>query len=136
MKAKIYSLAPMLEVRGVEETVQYYSDKLGFSVVLVAKSDDLATYGVVERDGLELHFLERADRKETIVQSGLHASVEDVDALYQEFKDNGAFAQGFPRALDAIREHPPEDKVYGLRDFIFVDPNGYILLFGQPLKND
>ena len=39
----------------------------------------------------------------------------------------------FPRQLDAIREHSPEDKEYGMRDVILVDPNGYILVFGQPL---
>jgi len=35
--------------------------------------------------------------------------------------------------LDDIRGHPPEDKTYGLRDIIFVGPEGYILVFGQPL---
>lgn len=131
---RLTALAPMLAVSNVLETVAYYRDRLGFSVIFVAESDDLATYGVVCRDNLAVHFFEVTGSDPAQVTAGISITVNDVDALYRELQGRGAFAADFPRHLDNIREHPPEDKVYGMRDLIFVDPNGYTLVWGHPLS--
>ena len=133
MKPELQSISPMLAVKDVAVTAAYYRDCLDFKISFVAESDSIATYGVVYRDEFDIHFLEDPLRDSADVRSGLNATVNDVDSLYEQFKAANAFAEGFPRHLDAIREHPPEDKEYGMRDMIFVDPNGYILVFGQPL---
>lgn len=133
MQKAIESLAPIFEVPSVAEAAAFYRDKLGFTVAFVAESPRLATYGAVHRDGWEIHFMERHARDVSDVRSGMYVTVADADALYHEFRERGAFDTAFPRHLAAIREHPPEDKEYGLRDMIFVDPNGYILAFGHPL---
>ena len=133
MNAILKSVAPMLAVKDVAATAAYFRDCLGFSISFVAESDSIATYGVVQRDGFEVHFLEDPGRDSSEVRSGINVMVDNVDMLYQEFADASAFDDAFPRHLDAIREHPPEDKEYGMRDIIFVDPDGYILVFGQPL---
>ena len=122
----------MLSVPRVPEAVAYYRDRLGFDVHLVYEDDSIPDYGVVSRDGFEVHLFEDLTRDVTEVRGGISATVDDVDAFFEELKDRGAFASDFPRHLDAIREHGPEDKHYGRRDMIFVDPNGYILVFGQP----
>ena len=54
----------------------------------------------------------------------------------REFEQRGAFGPSFPVQHDAIREHPPEDKPYGMRDFLFVEPNGYIVIVGQPIEGE
>lgn len=136
MGTTLKSLAPILEVVSVADAVAFYCDKLGFSEVFIAESPHLATYAAVHRDGFAVHFIEQGGRDASDVRSGINIMVDDVDALYLEFKERGAFAEGFPRHLDAIREHPPEDKEYGMRDIIFVDPNGYILVFGHPLGDE
>ena len=133
MRSTVESVAPMLAVRDVAETATYYERCLGFDVSFVAQSETLSGYAVVNRDGFEIHFLEDVGRDPMEVRSGISVSVNNVDAIYAEFKNANAFAEDFPRHLDAIREHPPEDKDYGRRDIIFVDPNGFILVFGQPL---
>ena len=133
MKLTLESLAPMLAVKDVKATVSYFCECLGFEKLFVAESDTIDTYGVVTRDGNDIHFLETTNRSNEETRCGINVYVSDVDALYEEFKSNGAFHEDFPRDLDSIREHPPEDKEYGLRDFIFVESNGYILVFGQPL---
>ena len=129
----IESLSPMLAVQDVAGTANYFRDCLGFKISFIAESDSLATYAAVHRDGFEIHFLEDPHRDANEVRSGINVVVRDVDEFFEEIKNANAFASGFPRHLDAIREHPPEDKEYGMRDLIFVDPNGYILVFGQPL---
>ena len=123
----------MLAVAHVAETATYYQQCLGFEISFVMESDSLPAYAIVHRDEFEIHFLEDISRDSSDVRSGFNAMVNDVDRLYEEFRSANAFAEGFPRHLDAIREHPPEDKEYGMRDMIFVDPNGYILVFGHPL---
>ena len=133
MKAKLESIAPMLAVQDVAAAAKYYQDCLGFEVLFVAESDSIAAYAAVQRDGFEVHFLEDSGRKPSEIRSGINVTTADIDRLYDEFKNSGAFDKEFPRHLDAIREHGPEDKEYGMRDIIFVDPNGYILVFGQPL---
>ena len=48
--------------------------------------------------------------------------VEDVDAAYEEFKGRGL------EPVDA-----PEDKFYGVREFLVKDPDGYYYAFAQRL---
>jgi hypothetical protein len=57
-----------------------------------------------------------------------------VDIVYEGLQQRGAFGENFPNAYDAIREHPPEDKAYGMCDLIMVDPNGYIVVFAHPIE--
>ena len=133
MTATLKSVAPMLAVKDVAGTAKYFQDCLGFNISFIAESDSLATYAAVNRDGFAIHFLEDPGRNPSEVRSGINVMVDDVDRLYEEFQEAKAFDKDFPRHLDAIREHPPEDKEYGMRDIIFVDPNGYILVFGHPL---
>lgn len=66
----IRCLAPMLEVKSVANAVAYYRDSLGFRICFVAESELLRTYGVVERDGFEVHFFEDALRDADEVRSG------------------------------------------------------------------
>ncbi len=135
MAPTLKGLAPILTVDSVSDAVAYYRDCLGFTVSLFAESDSLPTYAIVARDDFEIHFCEGAGRDESRGAIGVSVRVDDVDALYLELKNNGAFAADFPRDLDIIREHGPENKEYGMRDIIFVDPHGFVLVFGQPLQD-
>ena len=132
-QVRIENIAPMLVVPDVEQTVAYYRDKLGFSVRFVMVSPRLSTYAVVFRDNYQVHFTQGTQLDAPSSKGGVALTVDDVDALYAELKSRGAFSADFPAVYDDIREHPPEDKEYGIRDLIMVDCNGFILVFGQPL---
>ena len=131
---EFHEIAPMLGVPDVEATAKYYEAKLGFEIEFVATGTDLPSYAVVYRDGFYLHFIERDVCLEPGILGGVNISVDDVDQYYQELQERGALRADFPTAFPAIREHSPEDKEYGRRDMILVDPNGYILVFGQDLE--
>ncbi len=133
MKPRLESLAPVLDVRDVTEAAAYYRDKLGFEILFIAESPHLAPYAGVYRDGFLIHFLEQPSRDISDLRSGFNATVSDVDALYRELQQRGGLAAGFPRTFQSFREHPPEDKDYGMRDLSLVDPDGYILVFGHPV---
>ncbi|HIG73543.1 MAG TPA: hypothetical protein EYQ24_02885, partial [Bacteroidetes bacterium] len=75
----------------------------------------------------QIHFRQGTPPETPGVDGGVYLQVRDVDRFYAEIRERGAFGEGFPRAFAAIREHPPEDKDYRLRDTIFVDLNGYVV---------
>lgn len=132
-KTTVTQLAPMLTVPDVSATITYFRDRLGFAVNFHASHPGIPEYASVSRDGFAVHLLEGEPPSEPGANGGIHLYVGDVDILYQELRERGAFRHDFPQQYPAIREHPPEDKIYGLRDLIMLDPNGYILCFGQEL---
>ena len=127
------NVAAMFTVSDVAKSAAFYRDRLGFEITLLFESDHIDPYAIVERDGFEVHLAQRPGAVPDWMLVGINVHVADVDAIYAEFAANGAFDDAFPRNLDVIREHPPEDKEYGMRDFIFVDPDGYTHVFGQVL---
>jgi uncharacterized glyoxalase superfamily protein PhnB len=58
-----------------------------------------------------------------IVTGSLYINVEDVDALGDELRGRGV-------AVD----FGPTDQPHGMREIGLTDPNGYFLLFGQPIS--
>jgi predicted enzyme related to lactoylglutathione lyase len=112
--AQFYQGAPLLLVRDVSATADFYRTILGF------RSDsgaDTPEYSVVWRDNAAVH-LTRGDT----VPSGVRIFfwVKDVNALYDEVVARGA----------AIAV-PIETRPYRIRDFAIRDPNGVMVVCGQ-----
>ena len=133
MSLTVKHIAALLAVPNVEATAHYYRDKLGFTLNFYAPGSDISAYAEVERDGNIVHMMEGEKVDPPGTRGGLYIIVEDVDAVYDDLVKRGAFSNTFPKQYDAIREHPPETKQYGMRDLIMVDPNGYLVTFGQPI---
>ncbi|MEM7131076.1 MAG: VOC family protein [Chloroflexota bacterium] len=131
-QTNITEVVPMLVVPDLEATTRYYEEKLGFEIEFVL-DDDSMRYAVVHRNGFFIHFIGGHVESEPGAKGGVNISVTNADELYAEFQSKGAFSKSFPTSYTAMREHPPEDKAYGTRDFIMIDPNGYVLAFGHPL---
>ncbi|MFC4098163.1 VOC family protein [Paenibacillus xanthanilyticus] len=105
-------------VTDLEEAQRYYSDVLGFAV----------DGEFVMRDGVQFLFKEskvegavRPNRR-VGVELDTYIWVDDVNAVYQEFKASGA---------NII--FGPENMAYRMRDLIVEDLYGYRLCFGAPL---
>jgi len=107
---------PHLPVRNLRSTLDYYRDQLGFSDEWTAGTRD----GGIRRDHLRLLFAEDEnfvnDMNNSDHRLPLLWFVEDIDAIYQEFKNRGI------ALADDLRTHP-----YGLREFAFIDINGYYI---------
>jgi uncharacterized glyoxalase superfamily protein PhnB len=127
-------IVPILPVPDVAAAVDYYRDRLGFEVLFMHSPVGVGDYAGVSRGGCHIHFNQGAVPEAPDTGSALYLEVRDVDRFYEEVRERGAFAPDFPRVFPAIREHPPEDKDYGLRDTIFVDPNGYVICAGTPYE--
>ncbi len=137
------SMTPILAVSNLGVTLAYYTNALGFKVILRVPGDDgRLKHAEAVRDGIRIMFapalLHRvketaARRDEAPPPLGLGVDLyfeldEDIDEFYLDLLDR-----------DVIVEAPPETKYWGHRIIRCQDPDGYWLTFAQAItdeKND
>ncbi len=119
-------MCPFFIVSGVDQTVAFYRDKLGFKT-WHQEPEREPFFAIVGRDGAML-FIKAGEaeplpnsKRDSAMRWDAYVSVEDPDALAAEFVDRGV----------AFRV-PIEDTHDGLRGFEITDPDGYVLFFGRP----
>jgi hypothetical protein len=107
---------PHLPVRNLRLTLDYYRDQLGFSNEWMVGEKD----GGIRRDDLGLLFAEDPDFTDSLNNQQHRLPimwfVTNIDAIYLEFKNRNIALS------DTLRTHS-----YGLREFAFVDINGYLI---------
>jgi len=117
MKAKKFiRSAPHLPVRNLRQTLDYYCEILGFYEEWTFGDKD----GGIRRDDLRLLFGEEPGFINTINNENhrlpLMWFVDNIEEIYSEFRERNI------EIADALRTHP-----YGLREFAFIDINGYYI---------
>ena len=114
--------ASVLPVDNALETAKFYRDKLGFEIAFAW--GEPPHYAIVTRDeSVGIHFSEREDTSIKMQPCNVYIFVEDVGAVYEEYKSKG---------LEIFA--PPEDQDHGMREFEVQDMNGHFLTFGQELE--
>lgn len=120
MKARLKAVAPQLLVNDVVKTAEYYRDTLGFRIIGYAA--DPPVFAMVGRDDIEIHFGKMDEPGNTrpvreIRCEGVDAIlwVDDIDSLFNEFKQNKV------NVIEGIVQRP-----YG-REIVIEDCNGYQL---------
>lgn len=123
----------MLEVDDVRATADFYVDRLGFEVTnTLEEPDGDWAWANVRRGAVAFMFTERhthaddpdADHthpEEPVLTGSLYVNVDDVDALAAELTGK------------VVLDFGPADQPHGMREIGVTDPNGYFILFGQPL---
>jgi len=125
-----WQLAPVIGSQNVNKAVDYYCNVLGFTCpngVFQGAGDEGGVYGIIERDGIQLHIQIRrrdfqGDRDH--IESDIYFYVGDAESLCEEFRAAGG---------NIIRE-PMDGPNYELRDFVLGDPDGNRLIFGSAKK--
>src|SRR6186713_41753 len=117
MKSKKFiRCGPHLPVKNLRETLDFYRDTLGFSEEWTIGEND----GGIKRDEMRLLFAEDPEFVNIINNNGhrlpLMWFVDNIEEVFTEFKAKGI------DMVDHIRTHP-----YGLREFAFIDINGYYI---------
>jgi uncharacterized glyoxalase superfamily protein PhnB len=120
--SRIRTFAPQLLVDDLDGAIKFYSDVLGFSFGPPWRG----FYAIGERDGFAVHLkcapktvADRTHRREH-EHLDIYAGVIGVDALYETCK-----------AKSATITKPLASTAWGTRDFYIMDPEGYILAFGE-----
>ena len=104
-----------------ELSKRFYQD-LGFDL---AWSDDHLAYF---RRGASSFLLQNFYDEVHAGNFMMHLLVEDVDAWSRY-----VLAQGIATKY-GVKIEPPEDRAWGLRDFVLVDPTGVLWRIGQNIK--
>ncbi|WNJ90708.1 glyoxalase superfamily protein [Bosea sp. 685] len=113
-------IAAMLPVKDMARAHDFYAGTLGFSKTF--ENGDPVGFMILKRDGAELHLTLQPDHKAAPFNVA-HMMVEDIDTLDAIIRGQGL------RILKGLR-----DKDYGLRAFVFEDPDGNRIDVGEPLR--
>jgi uncharacterized glyoxalase superfamily protein PhnB len=136
---KLNKLTPNFEVANIKQTIKFYKDVLGFSLIMaVPESQDGIElqlsdskeyiYALVSKDNVELMFQRTDSFKQDIVISkklpvgasvSFYMEVEGINDFYNEVKSKN------------IQTTELKTAWYGMNEFYLNDNNGYILGFAE-----
>lgn len=111
-------IAPVVTVHDVDAALARYR-RLGFATELYEQ----AQYGFAERGSVQLHFQPDDPTDPGDTGGVVYVYVSDADVLYAEWTSAGV--EG--------RFIGPHDTPYGLREFVYTDPDGIVHRIGSPL---
>jgi len=122
-------ISPMLAVRNMKQTIQFYRDSLGFKMGMAFPDADNPEYTDLSKDEMVLMFMPAKNvgigsREKLGVGVNIYMQVDrDIDEYYNELKNKGV------KIVVDIKDEP-----YGIRDFTIEDIDGYKLTFNQVSK--
>jgi len=113
------SAVPILASLNAEETIKFYTDKLGFTL-----NNNWDGYVILSRDEITLHLWPCKD-SEIPKATGCYINVNEVEKLYDEYKQTGVVHPNGP-----LKEMP-----WKMKQFSILDNNGNIIHFGEEMKD-
>ena len=118
---KYNSLRPILWTQNIDETLSFYIQTLGFT--LMTRNDEWE-WATINKDDVQI-MLSKPNDHEKFNGIGFTGSfyfnIDNVDGLWEELKDQAEIC------------YEIETFEWGMREFAIYDNNGYILQFGQPV---
>ena len=116
-------ILPHLPVKNLQATLDYYRDILGFRDAWTLKSKD----GGIKRDQLGMLFAEDITSTNDINNNGHKLPfiwfVDNIEEVYNEFHEKRI------EIADDLKMH-----TYGLREFAFIDINGYYIRIAEEVS--
>ena len=115
-------------VENVAETVAFYRDVLGFTLIMSVPEDHPVDWALMQRGEVEVMFQARASLTEEVpLFEGLpiggaltfYIDMQGVEALYQQIRAQVQVVQDLQTTF------------YGKREFAIADCNGFILTFAE-----
>jgi uncharacterized glyoxalase superfamily protein PhnB len=122
-------ISPLLAVRDMKKTIEFYRSALGFKMGMVFPDADNPEYADLSKDGMVLMVIPAQNHGiDTEEKLGIGVSIYmnidgDIDEYYNELN-----SRNVKIAVD-IKDEP-----YGVRDFTVKDIDGYTLTFSQISK--
>jgi hypothetical protein len=119
MPAVLESAPPVLPVRDLQAALAHYR-RLGFDVHPYEGGGN----GYAAQDAVQLHLSHYAELDPRTTASVVYLYVDDADALHAEWTT----------AAVPGRLREPRDTEYGIREGIYVDPDGKLIRFGSRIS--
>ena len=140
-KVKTNTVIPLLQVNSVQETIDFYTDALGFEVTGSYPEEGEPGWCMVKRDDANPMFSEHAVYDHDQYHNHDHGEANDHDDAHHAVAPSmTGLLYFYPDDVDALFERiresvevewPSEDQPHGMREFAIRDCNGYLLVFGQ-----
>lgn len=111
--------APGVSVTDIHRSILFYTTVLGMKKIF--ENGNPTGFAIVVRDKAEIHLTLSKNHVATD-RNLVHLMVEDAQALYNHLEKNGV------RIIKGIRNAD-----YGLRQFVFSDPDGNRIDVGQDI---
>jgi catechol 2,3-dioxygenase-like lactoylglutathione lyase family enzyme len=133
MPYDLKTLIPNLVVSDVERSVAFYHDVLGFALEQSVPDAAPYVFASVQRNGVRVFFNapDAAAAEYSAFQDRpiggtltLFVDVSDIHAAYESLRDRVTMVL------------PLERKWYGVTEFAFADPDGYLITYAQPDTKD
>jgi catechol 2,3-dioxygenase-like lactoylglutathione lyase family enzyme len=112
-------IASTIAVRDLPRALAFYVGVMGMHVTF--ENGDPTGFAILERDAAELHLTVSRDHRAS-TRNVAHLLVTDATELYDHLTGHGI------RIVKGLR-----DADYGLRGFVFADPDGNRIDVGQQL---
>lgn len=112
-------IAAMLPVKDIDKAHDFYTRVLGFTKTF--QNGNPVGFMILEQGAAELHLTLQPKHKAAPFNVA-HMMVDNVDALHAICQRHGL------RIIKSL-----QDKDYGLRAFVFEDPDGNRIDVGQPI---
>lgn len=123
-------VTPNLVVADLDRSLVFYRDVLGFKVVTTVPEQAPFVFAWMQRDTVSV-FLNNEEVSKLKTNAGTNMLfitlqsddvASGVDALYAAVKDRA------PVTMDLVTQF------YGMREFAIKDPDGYAVIFAQPVR--
>lgn len=116
----LQTAVPILASLNAEETIQFYTEKLGFTF-----HNNWDGYLIFSKDEIEIHLWPTID-PEVPKATGCYVRVTQVDELFALYKE-----QGVVHPNGSLKNMP-----WGMRQFSILDNSGNIIHFGESIGED
>jgi uncharacterized glyoxalase superfamily protein PhnB len=113
---------PILNVKSVEKSIEYYTTVLGFEKHFDWPEDADKKFGSVTNGKVELFLCEG---EQGSAGTWIYYNVADVDALHKQYQ-----------ASKADIRRPPTDEPWAMREMLVRDIDGHVLRIGQSIPEE
>ncbi|KKO93255.1 glyoxalase [Sphingobacterium sp. Ag1] len=115
------SLNPILYTKNLNQTIQFYTEKLRFTCI---EKNEALHWALLQNGIIEIMFSHpvKGIAFETAQFTGsLYFNIDEVDKLWEELKEKVRIC------------YEIETFEWGMREFAIYDNNGYVLQFGEKI---
>jgi catechol 2,3-dioxygenase-like lactoylglutathione lyase family enzyme len=128
MAYELKKLTPNLIVSDVARSIAWYRDILGFRVTTTVPESAPYVFAILQSGGVEA-FLNAPEPATTEYPAFKNRPIGGTLTLFIDVTDiAGAYASLKDRVTVVM---PLEKKWYGVTEFAFTDPDGYVITFAQ-----
>ena len=122
-------LTPNLIVSNVERSLTFYRDVLGFTVVTTVPEAEPYVFAILQSGPVEI-FLNALEPAVAEYPAFKGQPIGGTLTLFIEVADIASVHQSLEGKVAVVM--PLEHKWYGVTEFAFTDPDGYIITIAQP----